>query len=107
MHWNLSCPYDKKHKAVRMASRIFATILMPVGQEGWEKARKRAEKVLTELADHTCWKKKRTHQHKSEERRKRSFDNFANTTRKIKKPLDLPKHMEYNIFCNVSMDRYK
>jgi len=44
-------PYDKKHKAVRLAARIFATVLMPVGQEGWEKARKRAEKVLTELAD--------------------------------------------------------
>ena len=44
-------PYDKKHKAVRLAARIFATILVPVGEEDWQKARKRAEKVLTELAD--------------------------------------------------------
>ena len=44
-------PYDKKHKAVRLASRIFATILVPVGEEGWQKARKRAEKVLMDLAD--------------------------------------------------------
>ena len=43
-------PNDKKHKAVRLAARIFATILVPVGQEGWEKARKRAEKVLMDLA---------------------------------------------------------
>ena len=44
-------PHDKKHKAVRLASRIFATILCPVGQKDWEKTRKRAEKVLTDLAD--------------------------------------------------------
>lgn len=44
-------PNDKRHKAVRLAARIFATVFVPVGQEGWEKARKRAEKVLTDLAD--------------------------------------------------------
>ena len=44
-------PLDKKHKAVRLASRIFATILFPVEQRDWEKARKKTEEVLLILAD--------------------------------------------------------
>ena len=44
-------PLDNKHKAVRLASRIFATILFPVEQRDWEKARKKTEEVLLILAD--------------------------------------------------------
>ena len=43
-------PLDKKHKAVRLASRIFATILFPE-KRGWEKARKKTERVLMNLAE--------------------------------------------------------
>jgi len=64
-------PYDKKHKAVRMASRIFATILMPVGQEGWEKARKRAEKVLTDLADQLLEEEKNSPAQKRKEKKEK------------------------------------
>jgi hypothetical protein len=42
-------PLDKKHKAVRLASRIFATVLFP-GREGWQAAQKETEKVLMNLA---------------------------------------------------------
>ena len=41
---------DNKHKAVRLASRIFATVLFPK-REGWELARKKTESVLMNLAD--------------------------------------------------------
>ena len=44
-------PLDNKHKAVRLASRIFATILFPVEQRDWEKARKKTEEVLLILAE--------------------------------------------------------
>ena len=44
-------PLDKKHKAVRLASRIFATVLMPVGQKDWEEARKKSEEILMILAE--------------------------------------------------------
>ena len=44
-------PLDKKHKAVRLASRIFATILYPVEQRDLEKASKKTEEVLLILAD--------------------------------------------------------
>ena len=44
-------PLDKKHKAVRLASRIFATVLFPEEQRDWEKARKKTEEVLLILAD--------------------------------------------------------
>ena len=43
-------PLDNKHKAVRLASRIFATVLFPVDQRDWEKARKKTEEVLLILA---------------------------------------------------------
>jgi len=43
-------PLDNKHKAVRLASRIFATVLFPK-REGWELARKKTESVLMNLAD--------------------------------------------------------
>ena len=44
-------PLDKKHRAVRLASRIFATVLFPEDQRDWEKARKKTEEVLLTLAD--------------------------------------------------------
>ena len=44
-------PLDKKHKAVRLASRIFATVLFPEDQRDWEKARKKTEEVLLTIAD--------------------------------------------------------
>ena len=44
-------PLDNKHKAVRLASRIFATVLFPEDQRDWEKARKKTEEVLLILAD--------------------------------------------------------
>ena len=43
--------YDKKHKAIRLATRIFATVLCPVGHESWQMAYEKTEKVLTKLAD--------------------------------------------------------
>jgi|6_EtaG_2_1085325.scaffolds.fasta_scaffold27885_5 hypothetical protein len=64
-------PYDKKHKAVRLASRIFATILVPVGEEGWEKARKRAEKVLTDLADQLLEEEKNSPAQKRREKKEK------------------------------------
>jgi len=64
-------PYDKKHKAVRLAARIFATVLMPVGQEGWEKARKRTEKVLTELADQLLEEEKNSPAQKRKEKKEK------------------------------------
>jgi hypothetical protein len=62
---------DKKHKAVRLASRIFATILVPVGKEGWQKARKRAEKVLTELADQLLEEEKNSPAQKRREKKEK------------------------------------
>ena len=44
-------PLDKKHKAIRLASRIFATVLFPVDQRDWEEARKKSEEILMILAD--------------------------------------------------------
>ena len=44
-------PLDKKHKAIRLASRIFATVLFPVDQRDWEEARKKSEEILTILAE--------------------------------------------------------
>ena len=44
-------PLDNKHKAVRLASRIFATVLFPVDQRDWEEARKKSEEILVILAD--------------------------------------------------------
>ena len=44
-------PLDNKHKAVRLASRIFATVLFPMGREDWEKARKKTASVLMNLAE--------------------------------------------------------
>ncbi len=44
-------PLDKKHKAVRLASRIFATVLFPVDQRDWEEARKKTEEILMILAE--------------------------------------------------------
>ena len=43
-------PLDNKHKAVRLASRIFATVLFPK-REGWEHAQKKTESVLMNLAN--------------------------------------------------------
>ena len=44
-------PLDNKHKAVRLASRIFATVLFPVDQRDWEEARKKSEEILLILAE--------------------------------------------------------
>ncbi len=44
-------PLDNKHKAVRLASRIFATVLFPVDQRDWEEARKKTEEILMILAE--------------------------------------------------------
>ena len=44
-------PLDNKHKAVRLASRIFATVLFPVDQRDWEEARKKSEEILMILAE--------------------------------------------------------
>ena len=44
-------PLHNKHKAVRIASRIFATVLFPEEQRDWEKARKKTEEVLLILAE--------------------------------------------------------
>ena len=64
-------PYDKNHKAVRLAARIFATILVPVGEEDWENARKRAEKVLTELADQLLEEEKNSPAQKRREKKEK------------------------------------
>ena len=44
-------PLDNKHKAVRLASRIFATVLFPEEQRDWEEARKKTEEILMILAE--------------------------------------------------------
>ena len=44
-------PLDNKHKAVRLASRIFATVLCPVGHKDWQMAYEKTEKVLMKLAE--------------------------------------------------------
>tara|TARA_Y100000593_G_C4184172_1_gene273525 strand:+ start:391 stop:645 length:255 start_codon:yes stop_codon:yes gene_type:complete len=44
-------PYDKKYKAVRLASRIFASVLCPVGHEDWQMAYEKTEKALMKLAE--------------------------------------------------------
>ena len=42
---------DRKHKAARLAARIFATILFPDNRWEWEKARAEVEKILLETAE--------------------------------------------------------
>ena len=83
-------PYDKKHKAVRLAARIFATVLMPVGQEGWEKARKRAEKVLTDLADQLLEEEKNSPAQKRKEKKEKLRQLREYYQKKTRKPLTYP-----------------
>ena len=42
---------DRKHKAARLAARIFATVLFPDNRWEWENARDKAEKLLLEAAE--------------------------------------------------------
>ena len=42
---------DRKHKAARLAARIFATILFPDNRWEWQKTRDKAEKLLLEAAE--------------------------------------------------------
>ena len=42
---------DRKHKAARLAARIFATILFPENRWEWQKARDKVEKLLLETAE--------------------------------------------------------
>jgi len=44
-------PNDRKHKAARLAARIFATVLFPSSRWEWQKARDKAEKLLLETAE--------------------------------------------------------
>ena len=44
-------PNDKKHKASRLAARIFATVLFPSNSWEWQKARDKAEKLLLEASE--------------------------------------------------------
>ena len=44
-------PNDRKHKAARLAARIFATVLFPDNRWEWENARDKAEKLLLEAAE--------------------------------------------------------
>jgi len=44
-------PNDRKHKAARLAARIFATVLFPSNRWEWQKARDKAEKLLLEAAE--------------------------------------------------------
>jgi hypothetical protein len=73
-------PNDRKHKAARLAARIFATVLFPDNRWEWQKARDKVEKILLEAAEQLL--------DACEERRKRNFKNFANIYKKNKKRLD-------------------
>ena len=42
---------DRKHKAARLAARIFATVLFPSNRWEWQKARDKVEKLLLETAE--------------------------------------------------------
>ena len=42
---------DRKHKAARLAARIFATVLFPSNGWEWQTARDKAEKLLLEAAE--------------------------------------------------------
>jgi hypothetical protein len=44
-------PNDRKHKAARLAARIFATVLFPSNRWEWQTARDKAEKLLLEAAE--------------------------------------------------------
>ena len=44
-------PNDRKHKAARLAARIFATVLFPSNRWEWENARDKVEKLLLETAE--------------------------------------------------------
>ena len=44
-------PNDRKHKAARLAARIFATVLFPDNRWEWQKARDKVEKILLEAAE--------------------------------------------------------
>ena len=44
-------PNDRKHKAARLASRIFATILFPENRWEWQRTRDKVEKLLLETAE--------------------------------------------------------
>ena len=79
-------PYDKKHKAVRLAARIFATILVPVGKEGWEKARKRAQKVLTDLAEQLLEEEKNSPAQKRKEKKEKLRQLREHYQKKLKSP---------------------
>ena len=63
-------PLDKKHKAVRLASRIFATILFP-RKEGWERAHKETERVLMNLAERLLEEHKNSPAQKRKEKKEK------------------------------------
>ena len=42
---------DRKHKAARLAARIFATILFPSNRWEWQNTRDKVEKLLLETAE--------------------------------------------------------
>ena len=44
-------PNDRKHKAARLAARIFATVLFPSNRWEWQRSRDKAEKLLLETAE--------------------------------------------------------
>ena len=79
-------PLDKKHKAVRLASRIFATVLFP-GREGWQAAQKETEKVLMNLAqrlleeqENSPAQRRKEKKQKLQELRERLFKKNQNKT---------------------------
>ena len=42
---------DRKHKAARLAARIFATVLFPENRWEWQRTRDKVEKLLLETAE--------------------------------------------------------
>ena len=61
--------YDRKHKAARLAARIFATILFPEARDEWENARKRVEEVLLRIAEQLLDEKKSSPAQKRKEKK--------------------------------------
>ena len=82
-------PNDRKHKAARLAARIFATILFPENRWEWQKTRDKVEKLLLETAEQLLDAYENSPAKKRKEK-KEKLQELRKHLQKNKKRLDLP-----------------
>ena len=79
-------PNDRKHKAARLAARIFATILFPSNRWEWQKTRDKAEKILLETAEQLLDAHKNSAAQKRREKKKKLQELREHLQKKQEKP---------------------